>query len=99
MKRRLQETDAVDHEDLGGDDDLTVLGEGKPRTGGESLGPRAANRHRPLAKGGTTEAKPNLIGKDERVRAQAQHQGAQGNVAHPWATTKKARPAGVVERP
>ena len=77
MKRRLQETDAVDHEDLGGDDDLTVLGEGKPRTGGESLGPGATNRHQPLARGRATVEKSNLEGKEDRAREEAQHQGGQ----------------------
>ena len=42
--------------------------------------------------------KANLPGKEEGVREEAQHQGAQGNFSHPWATTKNARPAGVVGR-
>ena len=96
MERRLQEADAVDHDDLAGDHEQTVLGGGAPRAGGESFRPRAARHHRPLARGGATVEKPNLARKEEGAREEAQHQGAQGDFARPWATTKKARPAGVV---
>ena len=42
--------------------------------------------------------KPNLAGKERGAREKAQHQGVQGDFAHPLATTKKARPAGLVGR-
>ena len=42
--------------------------------------------------------KTNLVGKGERAREEAYHQGAQGNFAHLWATTKKARLAGAIGR-
>ena len=41
---------------------------------------------------------PNLAGKEEGAREEERHYRAQGNLAHPWVTTKKARPAGVVGR-
>ena len=96
---RLQEADAVDHEDLGGDHDLTLLGQGQPRTGGKPFGPGAANRHRLLVRRGATVEKPNLVEKEERAREETQHQGAQGDFAHPWATTMNEGSAGVVGRP
>ena len=40
----------------------------------------------------------NLPGKEEGVREEGPHQGAQSDFAHPWATTKKARLAGGVGR-
>ena len=39
-----------------------------------------------------------LLGKEEGVREEVRHQGAQGDFAHPWATTKKARLADDVGR-
>ena len=42
--------------------------------------------------------KTELARKEEESREEAQHQGGQGDISHPWATTRKARPAGVVGR-
>ena len=96
--RRPQEVDEADRADLGGGHEQPVLKGGSPRAGDESLGPGAASRHRPLARGGATVRRAILAGEEEGAREEVQHQGAQGDFAHPWATTKKARPAGVVGR-
>lgn len=40
----------------------------------------------------------NVAGKEEGAREEVQHQGAGGDLAHPLATIRKARPAGIVGR-
>ena len=96
--RRLQEADEADRADLVGSHEQPVLQGRPPRDGDEPLDPGAASRQRPLARGGATVGRATLPGKEEGVREGVQHQRAQGDFAHPLATTKKARPAGLVGR-
>ena len=96
--RRLQEADEADCADLVGSHEQPVLEGEPPRDGDEPLDPGAASRHRPLTRGGETVGRATLTGKEEGMREEVQHQGAQGNFAHPWATTKKAQLAGGVGR-
>ena len=96
--RRLQAADEADRADPVGSHEQPVLEGGTPRDGDEPLDPGAASRHRPLATGGASVGRATLPGKEEGVREEVQDQGAQGDFAHPWATTKKARLAGGVGR-
>ena len=95
---RLQEADEADRSDLVGSHEQPVLEGGPPRDGDEPFDPGASSHHRPLVRGGETVGRATLPGKEEGVREEVRHQGAQGDFAHPWATTKKARLADDVGR-
>ena len=72
-RRRLQEAEEADHTDLGGDHERPVLQEGPPRARDEFLGPGAASRHQPSARGEATIGTANLPGKEEEAREYVLH--------------------------
>lgn len=65
----------------GGDQERPVLEEEPQRAGGKFLGPGAATRHRPLARGGATMGNAELAGKEKGAREVVQHQEMEGNFA------------------
>ena len=90
-----QEADEVDRGDLKGNHERRELGEGPPRTGGESLDPEAARFPRPLPKEALAVERDNFAGKEGAEREEGQHQGTQRNFALSLQTTRAVRPGGL----